>query len=155
MQTQDIMTRPVTTVPSDADLETVAQALLKNRVGSAVVVNVRGKAVGIVTETDLTAREPAHPFVANRRARLAGRPLAGDLRQLYFDLRRVPVHKVMQERLITLRPTDPVEKAVDLMVRHNIHHLPVVQGGRPVGMVARLDLLRLMWATGEHVVAAV
>jgi len=39
---------------------------------------------------------------------------------------------------------ESAEEAVTLFLRHDIHRIPVVRDGVPVGMVSRHDLLRLM-----------
>lgn len=51
----DIMSSPVTTVESDADLAAAAKTMLEDKVGSLVVTE-HGRAVGILTETDLLRR---------------------------------------------------------------------------------------------------
>lgn len=149
MNVKQIMSSPVTTVPDSADAEMVAHTMLEHRIGSAVVVDRRGHCKGIVTEWDLVARDPANPFIPNKRAVLGGLPLTQDLAQQYVDLRRTPVHKIMATNLITVDVDDPVEKAANLMVRYNVAHLPVLHRGKPVGMVARMDMLRLMLKGGR------
>jgi CBS domain-containing protein len=50
----------------------------------------------------------------------------------------------------TLRPDDPVERAVDIMDRHGLLHLVVLDETRqPVGLLSRHDLLRLAVAAPE------
>ncbi len=51
----DIMSSPVTTVEADEDLAAAARTMLEDKVGSLVVVD-EGRAVGILTETDLLRR---------------------------------------------------------------------------------------------------
>ncbi len=53
------------------------------------------------------------------------------------------VKDVMTEQVITVTTDDPVEKCANLMLKHNISGLPVLdQGGRVVGMVTEGDLIR-------------
>ena len=51
---------------------------------------------------------------------------------------------IMSPQVITVTEVQSAEDAVRLLLRHNIHRLPVVRDGVPVGMVTRHDLLRLM-----------
>lgn len=44
--------------------------------------------------------------------------------------------------LIHIQPGDSADKAMALMEEHNIHHLPVIRDGKPVGIVSDHDLLR-------------
>lgn len=46
-----------------------------------------------------------------------------------------------QAKVITVAPGDALDKAIALMEEHQIHHLPVVDSGRPVGMISDRDLL--------------
>ena len=50
----------------------------------------------------------------------------------------------MSSHGITRKEEQVAEEAVTLFLRHDIHRMPVVRDGVPVGMVSRLDLLRLM-----------
>jgi CBS domain-containing protein len=43
---------------------------------------------------------------------------------------------------IAVAPTATLQAAALLMVEHAIHHLPVVAGERPVGMVGMRDVVR-------------
>lgn len=50
--------------------------------------------------------------------------------------------------LVEIAPSDTNDKAIALMEEHDIHHLPVVKDGRPVGIVSDRDLLRSVgWMT--------
>ena len=51
------------------------------------------------------------------------------------------VSQYMSRSVVTVTPETEFHRAFDLMRSRNIHHLPVVDGGRVVGMVAERDLL--------------
>ncbi|KAF0995783.1 CBS domain-containing protein [Geobacillus sp. TFV-3] len=50
------------------------------------------------------------------------------------------VTEVMSRDLITLSPDDSVQKAADMMARHQIRRLPVIENGRLVGIISLGDL---------------
>ncbi|GHH87645.1 oxidoreductase [Streptomyces sulfonofaciens] len=56
------------------------------------------------------------------------------------DPGHTPVRAVCSERLTTVSPDDPQGRAVGLMRRHAVRRLPVLDEGRPVGIVALGDL---------------
>ena len=58
------------------------------------------------------------------------------------------VKDVMRRNVITISPDDGVEHIARLMMRSQIHRLPVVEGGRLLGIVTRHDFLKLI-ANGE------
>lgn len=54
------------------------------------------------------------------------------------------VGKHMKKKIITLKKDDSVEKAIRLMRRHSIRHLPVVDKDKMLGMITASDLHRAM-----------
>ncbi|MFO0686159.1 MAG: cystathionine beta-synthase [Sandaracinus sp.] len=57
--------------------------------------------------------------------------------------------KTKSEEIITAQPTDRVRDVIARMKAHGISQLPVVEGGKLVGAVAEVDLLRYL-VSGEH-----
>jgi len=51
------------------------------------------------------------------------------------------VSQYMTRSPITIDPQTEFHRAFDLMRAHHIHHLPVVDGGRVIGLIAERDLL--------------
>jgi len=43
--------------------------------------------------------------------------------------------------LVVIEPQQPVAQAARLMREHGFHHLPVMQNGRPVGVISERDIL--------------
>jgi CBS domain-containing protein len=104
-------------VPPTATVCDAAKVMAASRV-SAVLVTEGERLVGIFTERDLTVRVVA-----------AGR-----------DPKETHLMEVMTPRPDTLKPDDSPMDALDLMRRRHYRHLPVVEGGRTVGMVSIRDL---------------
>jgi CBS domain-containing protein len=48
--------------------------------------------------------------------------------------------EVISSELVAVAPDDPVERAIELMRERAIRRLPVVEGGKPVGVVSIGDL---------------
>ncbi|WP_226364487.1 MULTISPECIES: CBS domain-containing protein [unclassified Pseudonocardia] len=53
-----------------------------------------------------------------------------------------PLRTVVSPRLVAVTPQTPVRTALDLMLAHDVHHLPVFAGPRCTGLVTESDLLR-------------
>jgi CBS domain-containing protein len=67
------------------------------------------------------------------------------LRRVDGELEKVAARtagEAMTSPALTIRPTQQVSDAARLMIEHRINRLPVVTGGRLVGIVSRADLLR-------------
>jgi CBS domain-containing protein len=52
------------------------------------------------------------------------------------------VRDLMQEKIVTIGASDRLSTVEDIMTLGRVRHMPVVQGGRLVGVVSERDLLR-------------
>ena len=53
-----------------------------------------------------------------------------------------PVRQIMTSSVITVSPDNSVQDCMRLMTEHHIRHLPVIDGGRIVGMISIGDLVK-------------
>ena len=53
-----------------------------------------------------------------------------------------PVRQIMTSSVITVSPDNSVQDCMRLMTEHHIRHLPVIEGGRIVGMISIGDLVK-------------
>jgi acetoin utilization protein AcuB len=74
--------------------------------------------------------------------RLVGILTERDLKQHTGALASTRVNAAMRTHLVTLTPYNTVEDAARLMLKHKIGGLPIVAGGKLVGIVTTTDLLR-------------
>lgn len=102
----------------DSPVLDAARAIEQNRIG-ALLVQDRGRIVGIVTDRDLAVR-------------VLGRAL---------DPRTTTVGEIMTPSPLTLGPQDSREDAIRLMQECNVRRIPIVEDGRVVGIVTLDDLL--------------
>ncbi|MGA8184633.1 MAG: CBS domain-containing protein, partial [Terriglobia bacterium] len=72
MFVHQIMFAPVITVDEDCSLEEAAKIMLDRNVGGLPVVDERGDLTGIVTESDIVAREKGIPFSIYRFPQMFG-----------------------------------------------------------------------------------
>jgi len=119
-QLQDIMTKEVHTVRSDATLLDVARLMRDQRIGDVLVTNRDGTLRGIITDRDIVVRAAA-----------AAKPLD-----------RTQVGEICTDGLVKLAPTASLEEAVAVMRQHAIRRVPVVRDGQAVGIVSIGDLAR-------------
>ncbi|MFC4907647.1 CBS domain-containing protein [Actinomadura gamaensis] len=114
---RDLMTGPATTVAPDTDLGTVARLMRDQAIGS-VLVTSGGGTIGLVTDRDLVVRglsRTGHPET-------------------------LPVKEICSADPVCVGPDDDASAAIRLMSEKKIRRLPVVQDGRPVGVVSLGDL---------------
>jgi CBS domain-containing protein len=145
---KEIMTSPVFTVRADTRLEEIAGILSCHGISGVPVVDDDDRVIGLVSETDLIdehKREARIPRVA-----LFGIfPLPDDL---LVEAARggltLPASALMSRPVITATEHATVHEVADLMTTHKINRIPIVSGGRLVGIVCRADIVRAL-AWGE------
>lgn len=65
--------------------------------------------------------------------------------KIYEEARRRQVGEIMTTRAYTVTENASLREILDLMLRRDIKHVPVLREEEPVGMVARHDLLKLIY----------
>jgi CBS domain-containing protein len=149
MNVSEIMSEPVISIGVDTSLQEAASLMLEHGFGCLPVVDSEGKLAGILTESSFTAKEKGVPFSTFRAPQLLGKWLSeADVEKIYSEARETRVSEVMTSPVVTMEEDDPINKAVELMLRHDINRIPVVRDDVPVGVVARHDLLRLLAGAG-------
>jgi CBS domain-containing protein len=150
MDIATIMRTPALTVPPDTTLDEVARRMVESGTGCAVVTNARGQAQGVLTVRDFVPHDPGNPFNPELARRVFGKSLLKyGLEAIYREARILTAGKMMRPLNVVLADDDPVERGVDLMLRHDDTHIPVLRGHRPVGSVSRHDLLKVVLAVND------
>ena len=116
-QVREVMTTEPITLGRDASLVEAARVMRDRGIGDVIVVEGED-AEGIVTDRDIVIRGVAEGVDPNT-TRL-GQVVSGDL--------------------TSVAPDDPVERAIELMREKAVRRLPVLEGGKPVGIVSLGDL---------------
>lgn len=116
---RDAMTSDPSAIGADATIVEAARVMSSENVGSLPVVE-GDELRGMVTDRDLVLHV-----------------LAKDL-----DPHKVVVSEVCSEDPIVAAPQEPLDQALQRMAEHQVRRLPVVSGGRLVGILAQADVAR-------------
>ncbi|SDE71595.1 CBS domain-containing protein [Thermus arciformis] len=145
IKVKDFMTSPAVSVPLGTPLDQVAALMLEKRIGSVLVVDEKGKLVGIVTESDFL-KERGIPFSTFRAPLLLGRFLnGGQLERILQEARATRVEEIMTAPVHAVGPEAPLRQALEVMLAYDINRVPVVdEEGKPLGVLARFDLLKAL-----------
>ncbi|ANL74538.1 CBS/BON domain-containing protein (plasmid) [Rhizobium phaseoli] len=143
MLVQAIMTSPAITVTASASVAEAARLMLDNRISGLPVVDANGALVGIVSEGDFLSRSELNTE-RKRSWLLEWLTSSGRIAAEYVRTHGRRVEEVMTAPVSAIAPTASLSDAVRLMERQDIKRLPVVEGGKLVGIVARSDLLRAL-----------
>lgn len=145
MNVKEIMVKPVITVNEETTLEQTARTMLDNNIGGVPVVDSEGKLKGIITESDFAAKEKYIPFSTFSAPKIFGHWLPIDgIEGIYEAAGNHTAKEIMSHPVITVDEDQTVEEAVELMLEKDINRIVVVRDEKPVGIIARRDLLRMM-----------
>jgi CBS domain-containing protein len=145
MKAKDIMRRPAIVINEDRTLEDAAMVMLEEDVGGLPVVDSSGKLVGIITESDFSAKEHGIPFSRIYAPQLFGEWMSKEgVEKAYLAARSNIVKKIMTKSVVTASEEDSLEEVITKMLENRVHRIPVIREGVPVGMISRHDLLKLV-----------
>lgn len=143
MKVADTMTKNVVTVPVDMPVRQVAALLTEKGIGGAPVVFPDGKAIGIVSESDLIARPETQTLAEKAwwRSVLMSRQTEA---KEFVKTHGQTAGDVMTGEIVAIASNATLAKAAALMIKKGVHRLLVLYAGRPMGILTRSDILRVL-----------
>lgn len=146
----DIMTKEVITVTKETTIRELAGIFTHNRISSAPVVDVNGDLIGIVTESDLVEQDKnLHiPTVISLFDWVIYLESEKKFERELKKMTGQTVGDIYVEEVVTVTPATPVSDVADIMSNRKIHAVPVVEGKKVVGIIARIDMIRTMTKQG-------
>jgi CBS domain-containing protein len=114
---RDAMTEDPRSIGASASVVEAARLMREQHIGSLPVTEDE-RLVGMITDRDITTRVVAESAAPETTS-------VGD---------------VYSRDLISVEPNNDLEEALQLMARHQVRRLPVVDNGKLVGMVAQADI---------------
>ena len=114
---RDAMTEDPRSIGASASVVEAAQLMREGHIGSLPITEDE-KLVGMITDRDITTRVVAEAA----------------------DPMKTSVGDVYSRDLVSVEPDKGLDEALQLMARHQVRRLPVVENGRLVGIVAQADI---------------
>jgi CBS domain-containing protein len=114
---RDAMTENPRSIGASASVVEAARMMREEHIGSLPITD-DDQLVGMITDRDITTRVVAEAA----------------------DPKMTPISDVYSRDLISVAPDKDLEEALQLMARHQVRRLPVVENGRLVGIVAQADI---------------
>ena len=114
---RDAMTENPRSIGKSVSVVDAARLMKEGDIGSLPITDDE-QLVGMITDRDITTRVVAEAA----------------------DPKVTPVGEVYSRDLISVAPDKDLEEALQLMARHQVRRLPVVENGRLVGIVAQADI---------------
>jgi len=127
----NILRKKLESIEETSNIQEAAKKMKDKNVSSLVVVDMRSKPVGLVTERDLVRKV-----------------CINDVRSS-----TVTSKEIMSFPLITIEASSSPSAAADMMLKNNVRHLLVVDEGslnKPIGILTPLDFTRYQEYTAEE-----
>jgi CBS domain-containing protein len=116
---KDVMTTNPRTLDAGSSIRDAAQVMREDDIGDVIVLE-GNKLCGIVTDRDITVRAVAE-----------GKDPSG-----------TKLGEICSKGVTTVSPSDEVERVIEIMRAQAIRRVPVVEAGKPVGVLSMGDLAR-------------
>jgi CBS domain-containing protein len=114
---RDAMTENPRSIGASTSVVEAARLMREEDIGSLPITDDE-KLVGMITDRDITTRVVAEAA----------------------DPTSMSVEDVYSRDLVSVEPDEDLDEALQLMARHQVRRLPVVENGRLVGIVAQADI---------------
>jgi CBS domain-containing protein len=114
------MTRDVITARPSLSVKELAMLMVKNQISGLPVSDEAGKIIGLVSEADIIAKKGKN------------------------------VQAIMSQQVFSVTEETSIEEIAQLMTTHRIKRVPVMNGGKLVGIVSRADIVNTI-AMGDNV----
>ena len=133
----DVMTREVVAIRPETSIAEIEELFDRKGFEALPVLDGAGLLVGIVSRLDVLRAFHFTPESIVPR---------------YDDVRQRPARSVMTLQPLAVEPDLPLTRLLETLVETRVKSLPVVEGGRLVGIVSREDLIRALRraAAEEH-----
>ena len=117
LKVRDTMTGSPRSIDASTSVVEAAQLMREGHIGS-LPITADERLVGMITDRDIAMRVVAEAA----------------------DHTNTSVGDVSSRDLVTVEPDEDLDEALQLMARHQVRRLPVVENGRLVGIVAQADI---------------
>ena len=148
MKVRDIMDPEPVTVTPETELQAVVSVLRENELHGVPVVNEGGRCVGIITESDLVLAGEDGDLHLPHYIELFGGIVFLESMSHFEERLRKAVAATAQDMMtadpVTIDADAAVEDAARVISKKRHNRLPVVEHGRLVGIVTRVDVLEAL-----------
>ena len=146
----DVMTKSVLVANADWSVSQLAEFFVDNSISGAPVVSMERGLIGAVSHTDivrhstqsLDEQDQTHDYYLGQlRSKVSSQDLLGMHLDTSDDTR---ITDIMTSTVFRVDEKTPVAEIAQTMIRGRIHRLFVTRNEEVVGVVASLDLVRLL-----------
>jgi acetoin utilization protein AcuB len=129
MTIRQLMSGGLVTVRPETPLPRARELMAREKIRHVPVIGPGGVLAGIVSDRDI-------------RLNLPSRATSLSAQEISHLLSKLTVGEIMTRSVITIGPDASAREGARLMLDHKIGALPVLDDGRPVGIVTETDIVR-------------
>lgn len=120
----------ILSIPPQGTVMDAVKAMTKRSAGSLLVLDPKGKLVGIVSERDCLRK-----VVLKQK-----------------DPLRTTIRQIMTRKILTVKPDTSIENCMTIMTEKRIRHLPVLEKGKVVGVISIGDVVKFMASEKDFII---
>ena len=141
---KDIMTADVITTTSNQSIKELSELFVKHRINGVPVVDGNGEVIGVVTQGDLIEQQKnLHiPTVIALFDAVLFMESAKKFEEEAKKLTGKTVNDIYHRNPITVTPSTEANEVATLMAEKDVHTVPVVDGGKLVGIIGKIDVIK-------------
>jgi CBS domain-containing protein len=141
---KDIMTADVITTTSNQSIKELSELFVKHKINGVPVVDGNGEVIGMVTQGDLIEQQKnLHiPTVIALFDAVLFMESAKKFEEEAKRLTGKTVDNIYHRNPITVTPCTEVNEVATLMAEKDVHTIPVVSGGKLVGIIGKIDVIK-------------
>ena len=141
---KDIMTADVITTTSNQSIKELSELFVKHKINGVPVVDGNGEVIGVVTQGDLIEQQKnLHiPTVIALFDAVLFMESAKKFEEEAKKLTGKTVDDIYHRNPITVTPSTEVNEVATLMAEKDVHTVPVVSGGKLVGIIGKIDVIK-------------
>ncbi|MGO9045658.1 MAG: CBS domain-containing protein [Xanthobacteraceae bacterium] len=143
MKALDVMVRDVVTVKPEHDVTEAIRLLGEHDVSALPVVDDGGNVVGVISEADLLHRQE----IGTEKQRpwwLEAVTPACKLAEEFAKSHGRRVEEIMSTDVVSVAEDTPLGEIATMLERHRIKRVPILRGGKLVGIVSRSNLIQAL-----------
>ena len=123
---RDIMNKEIVTVKCDTGVSDAMKLLVEMKISGMPVVDTDGNIVGIVSEKDII------DFFAGGK-----------------NITKAKVRDIMTSEVVSFSPETDINKIAKAITENKFRRVPIVESGKPVGIISRRDILQILASTKD------
>lgn len=146
MKVMDVMQTNVITISPNTEIKDIAKTLYDNRISGVPVIDLFGNLAGIVSEGDLLHKE-TNPRIPDAIGFLGALIYYRGVKQYESDFKKLvalTASEIMTQNVITIGKDATIEEAATLMINRNVKRLPVMENGKMIGIISRMDVIKVL-----------